>query len=900
VFEMAENNEKEYLDSLGLIRLVANIINKFATKTEIKAEVDSLKSGDIVVKEAEHADTSDTAGTADFSTNAGHASTADIATNATNAEHAESANTATNANHANTSTNATNAENANHAVSADTATNANHATTADSATTATTATNANHATSADSATNANHATTAGSATTAENANHATSADTATNATTADKVSKTLTVQLNGGTTEGADKFTYNGSAVKSFNITPGNIGAYTKGEVDSALSGKASDTHNHDDKYDAKNTASNAVSSHNTNTSAHNDIRLLISELSSKVTGFLNINDEDFDTLSELIAYIEANRESIESFTTGKVNVSDIINNLTTNVSNKPLSAAQGVALKSLIDALDSAVDSKASSSDLTSHTGNNTIHITSGERDSWNATRTKVDGIAAGAEVNVQSDWNENDSTSDAYVKNRPFYTGEPVLITVVNNVTFTMSNYNGLGAAQNPFTLELVEGTEYIVTWNGTDYTTTCTMMDGLLAIGNGSIFGMGQDTGAPFLIGYSGSIMLYANKSGSATVTIKRNDAEVHKINNKYIDFPEGSNIGASYNGVGEIFNDYNNNIASGNYSHAEGSNTTASGHWSHAEGYHTKAIGGWSHAEGYATKAHGQAQHVQGKFNVEDTAETYAHIVGNGSSDANASNAHTLDWDGNAWYAGTVKVGGTSYSDAKEVATKDYVDDLQADIDAKADKATTLSGYGITDAASKEHGHKIADVTGLQSALDAMDDWLVENVREYAFAIDQQAVYLSSNGISTLAAAPDAGVGATVKGIVVNGELYNFEPYAHEHSTASITTGTLGVARGGTGKATHTSNAILTGNGTSAVKNVATANGAFYATSTNGAAQFGTLPIAQGGTGATSASAARTNLSVYSKAEVDEKVGIMTNDMIDAICGATIASASNEEF
>lgn len=83
-------------------------------------------------------------------------------------------------------------------------------------------------------------------------------------------------------------------------------------------------------------------------------------------------------------------------------------------------------------------------------------------------------------------------------------------------------------------------------------------------------------------------------------------------------------------------------------------------------------------------------------------------------------------------------------------------------------------------------------------------------------------------------------------------------------SHNHSTSNITSGTLGVARGGTGKATHTSNAVLTGNGTSAVNNVATASGALYATAANGAAKFGTLPIAQGGTGATSAANALKNL------------------------------------
>lgn len=68
----------------------------------------------------------------------------------------------------------------------------------------------------------------------------------------------------------------------------------------------------------------------------------------------------------------------------------------------------------------------------------------------------------------------------------------------------------------------------------------------------------------------------------------------------------------------------------------------------------------------------------------------------------------------------------------------------------------------------------------------------------------------------------------------------------------------------VAQGGTGKTTHTSNAVLTGNGTSAVNNVATASGALYATAANGAPKFGTLPVKQGGTGATTIAAARANL------------------------------------
>ena len=50
------------------------------------------------------------------------------------------------------------------------------------------------------------------------------ADTATTATTADKVGSNLVILLNSGTTEGTNKFTYNGSAAKNVNITKSSIG----------------------------------------------------------------------------------------------------------------------------------------------------------------------------------------------------------------------------------------------------------------------------------------------------------------------------------------------------------------------------------------------------------------------------------------------------------------------------------------------------------------------------------------------------------------------------------------------------------------------------------------------------------------------------------------------------
>lgn len=111
------------------------------------------------------------------------------------------------------------------------------------------------------------------------------------------------------------------------------------------------------------------------------------------------------------------------------------------------------------------------------------------------------------------------------------------------------------------------------------------------------------------------------------------------------------------------------------ASGSCSHAEGQVTTASGIASHAEGDNTTASGEYSHAEGSETIAAGNNQHVEGRYNIEDTSNKYAHIIGNGSLDTKRSNAHTLDWSGNAWFAGEVKVGGASQDDAsaKTLAT-----------------------------------------------------------------------------------------------------------------------------------------------------------------------------------------------------------------------------------
>lgn len=131
-----------------------------------------------------------------------------------------------------------------------------------------------------------------------------------------------------------------------------------------------------------------------------------------------------------------------------------------------------------------------------------------------------------------------------------------------------------------------------------------------------------------------------------------------------------------------------------------SHAEGAFTEANDSAAHAEGIMTKATKTASHAEGFATKANSYAQHVQGQYNIEDTKEKYAHIVGNGTS-SKASNAHTLDWKGNSWYQGNIKRGGSSYDDETAKTVTAYAGNYDSTKEYQAGDICSITEDNIYD-------------------------------------------------------------------------------------------------------------------------------------------------------------------------------------------------------
>lgn len=178
-----------------------------------------------------------------------------------------------------------------------------------------------------------------------------------------------------------------------------------------------------------------------------------------------------------------------------------------------------------------------------------------------------------------VQPDWNQNDSTAADYVKNRPFYTGDPVETVLVEESTVPFEDGGGVYMAGLESTFVSTVGETYKVYWDGTVYECICTDFNRRKAIGNLSIINKGSDTGEPFLMNIiDGMSIEIATKDASAshTFSISGFVQEVVKIDEKYL--PKGfivkvvgreSNSGNTYllfdKTDEEIYNAANNGIA-----------------------------------------------------------------------------------------------------------------------------------------------------------------------------------------------------------------------------------------------------------------------------------------------------------------------------------------------
>lgn len=389
--------------------------------------------------------------------------------------------------------------------------------------------------------------------------------------------------------------------------------------------------------------------------------------------------------------------------------------------------------IKTIISALQVWVSSKINENNtaLVSTINKTTDDIVNSFDNKIKNVDNKIDEIDNKIDKNVP-DWNQNDESAAGYIKNRPFYEKTYYKVCIREQPIFLESrnNYNIMYG-------ELGWSGTYRVTFDGIVYDNI--IMEEDVA---------GEDAWLTIDLNSGEQIQIFVGLSienvpdtlfGKHLIKIEELITEITHIDNKFMPF-------SVYSGEGNnaVILNNKNNIASGYYSHAEGLSTTASGNSSHAEGCWTKASGDYSHAEGFLTKAFedyshaegssttasgqsshtegigtiasganshaeghsttasgesshaegistiasGKYSHVQGQCNIEDTEDKYAHIVGNGKFNNKRSNAHTIDWDGNAWYSGDVYVGSTSGINrdegSKKLATEEYVNTIEAKI------------------------------------------------------------------------------------------------------------------------------------------------------------------------------------------------------------------------
>lgn len=193
---------------------------------------------------------------------------------------------------------------------------------------------------------------------------------------------TLTIQKNG---TAVDTFTANATSNKTINITVPTAAADVSALPDST-------------KYAAS-------------------ISMSINTTDYKVT--TTLKDQDGNTLGTA-QVIDLPLESV------------VVNGSYDNVNKKIVLTLQNgntvdIPVGDLVSGLQTEITSSNKlASDLVDDTNQTNKFMTSAEK-------TKLAGIATGAEVNVQSDWNVTDNTSDAFIKNKP-------TIPTVNNGTLTI----------------------------------------------------------------------------------------------------------------------------------------------------------------------------------------------------------------------------------------------------------------------------------------------------------------------------------------------------------------------------------------------------------------------------------------------------------------------------
>jgi hypothetical protein len=143
---------------------------------------------------------------------------------------------------------------------------------------------------------------------------------------------------------------------------------------------------------------------------------------------------------------------------------------------------------------------------------------------------------------------------------------------VWLIDNETLTLESMDGMTVADYPTTIGLTTGTEYTVIFDGTEYTCTAVLLQGVVFLGNQSILG-GDDTGEPFMVLYieSDGIFQIISITGAATATISLGGSVATPIDPEFL--PAPATLDLINAGVDPVLGEHRTGTLSGAYAIAK---------------------------------------------------------------------------------------------------------------------------------------------------------------------------------------------------------------------------------------------------------------------------------------------------------------------------------------
>ena len=285
---------------------------------------------------------------------------------------------------------------------------------------------------------------------------------------------------------------------------------------------------------------------------------------------------------------------------------------------------------KDVETALNEAIGKKANQTELDTHTGNSTIHITASERTNWNAAKTHADSAHARTDATKVEKSSTNGNIkingTEKIVYTHPGSGTNPHGTTKSDVGLDNVGNFKAVSTVASQVLTDTEKANAR--TNIGAQAAGSYASASHTHSIANITNLQTTLDGKAPSNHTHSQYLTSHQDISGKA-------DKEKYGDTIVSVGRKPDSTIGDNSFAFGD------ETTASGAYSHADGLNTTASGNFSHAEGWGTTATGEGSHAEGHETTASEAYSHAEGHQNT--ASEYSAHAEGN-SNTASGYSSH----------------------------------------------------------------------------------------------------------------------------------------------------------------------------------------------------------------------------------------------------------------